>query len=129
MASVDRDTLLAQISPQDLNKIVPFLGDDEAPMSWPEYHEFNRQDGTRHAKLKLSPNDRYYLVFRGIKFTGIVRGSHLYTVYGATGIPHAGGQAMNTRPEAEFAWLTTYYAGRCGRVVKAVVMPDLPVYA
>jgi hypothetical protein len=142
MTSADRDALLLKMSLNDvakldaeklaalnpLNKVVPFLGDDEAPPSRPEYHEFIKEDGTRHAKLKLSPNDRYYLVFRGLKFTGVVRGSHLYSIYGARGIQHAGGQAMNTRPEAEFAWLTAYYAGTCARVINAIVNPEVPVF-
>jgi hypothetical protein len=118
---------LAALNP--LNQVVPFLGDDHAPMSVPELHAWiDEEDGTKHITTKHSPNDRYYLIVRGLKFTGVVRGSYLNTIYAAHGVSQGGAPAMNFRADAEFAWLCYFYGGKCARIVNAVIQPEVPVF-
>jgi hypothetical protein len=142
MAPAQREILINKLSPQDcrsldstrlaainpLHKIVPFEGDDEAPLGLPEYHEFMLGD-CKHVSLKLSPCDRYYLIIRGVKFCGVVRGSHLHSIHAVSGALQNGNQSVNTRAGAEFAWLTAFYAGTCARVIDTIVHQELAVFA
>jgi hypothetical protein len=110
-------TRLAALNPD--NKVVPFEGDDSLPLSVPELHKFV-VDGAERVKIKLASSDRYYLIIRGSEFTGIVRGSFLFELM-SSGVSGPCGQSFDSRAEAELAWLTAYYAGKCEQVVKTIV--------
>jgi hypothetical protein len=119
-------TRLAILNP--LNQVVPFEGDDEAEPGLPEMQYF-MHEGVRRLKIKPSANDRYYIVMRGLEFTGVVRGAHLYNIYAAPGISNSGGQGIDTRAEAELAWFTAFYAGRCAKVFPETAVPAVPFFA
>jgi hypothetical protein len=118
-------TRLAAINP--LDKVVPFRGDD-GPVEVCEY-PYWIVGAQQVTKMKPHAQDRFYLHFRGRGFTGVVRGIELSKEIAAPTVAHAGGQTMHSRADAEFAWLTGYYAGVCGRVVDAVLYPEVPEYA
>jgi hypothetical protein len=119
---------LAALNP--LNQVVPFLGDDHAPIAVPEMHAWiEEDDNSKHFTTKHSPNDRYYVITRGLKFTGVVCGSYLNTIYAAHGVSQGGAPAMNFRADAEFAWLCYFYGGECARILNAVIQPEVPIFA
>jgi hypothetical protein len=96
-----------------------------------EVREFPDWVKGAHLVVKMKPraHDRFYLHFRGRGFTGVVRGTDLSKEVAAQTVAHAGGQTMESRADAEFAWLTGYYAGVCGRIVDSMLKPEVPKYA
>jgi hypothetical protein len=118
-------TRLAAINP--LNKVVPFRGDEE-PIEVRKYPTWI-QGACKVVKMKPHSRDRFYLHFRGCGFTGVVRGTEVSKEVAAPTVAHAGGQIMELRADAEFAWLTGFYAGVCGKVIKKVLKPEIPEYA
>jgi hypothetical protein len=113
---------LAALNP--LNKTVDYLGEEDTIDRVSSVAKFQG-----YLDDRSWVGDRYYLIFRGRDFTGVVRGLCLHEDHELPkSIAHSGGQAFDSRVDAEYAWLQGYYAGICGKVCKAVVDPDVPLF-
>jgi hypothetical protein len=110
----------AKLSPErkaavNIDCVMPIVQDSGTPYGEETVQRFRSEDGTQEfAIVNRRQEDRWYAVFKGRGFTGVVRGKEKYDEYVTSGVSGANGKKARNRAEAEFNWLVMYYKGQTG---------------
>jgi hypothetical protein len=143
ISATEREVLIAALTPADLaalssyqlavinpaRMVVPFKG-DPTPHT-PQARRaatFKDDKGVHRYLYQLPAQHRWYVIVRGVGFTGVVRGSRLFDTYGRS-VPGAGAASFReVREEAEEEWLAAFYERKCGTydVFMQTTVPVVP---
>jgi hypothetical protein len=101
---------IAALDPEDI--AVPRRGSEQKATVITPPANYCTSCKLSHVRNNQPQDDRWYIIYCGRAFTGVVRGTALYQslAIGATGVS---GKRVLTQEQAEHGWKVGYYAGTC----------------
>jgi hypothetical protein len=104
---------------------IPFR--DDSTNGGPSTYHVTRSETATGTRVHLSgaAKDRWYVIVKGVGFSGVARGVRSY-ISAVSGVPHAFGSKAPSKAEAESMWLEYHATGQT-QVLDAPKNPQPPV--